>query len=165
VFTLFPYTTLFRLIVGDLQEQIDDVADDVTDIQAVVPATATTSNKLATMADVSGGGGSKFVFFDEQTFSQNTQKTITIDTNIDCLSIQPMITGSSDDQKYGFSSTPLIPLNLITSSPLGFSVSGASATGNSTAIRYLLSISGTTLTVKQASNYSNVLVKFYGVKF
>ena len=32
-------------------------ASDVSDIQDVIPATATTSNKLATMADIGGGGG------------------------------------------------------------------------------------------------------------
>ena len=31
-------------------------AEDVEDIEAVIPATASTSNKLATMADVGGGG-------------------------------------------------------------------------------------------------------------
>ena len=39
-----------------IDEQIDNINDDVSDIKKIIPNNASESNKLATMADISGGG-------------------------------------------------------------------------------------------------------------
>ena len=59
---------------------------DVDNIQAVIPSNATTSNKLATLADVSGGGG---VTIKSEThivpFSQSGLGYVSFDYTTKCL--------------------------------------------------------------------------------